>query len=123
MTLLELLRCPVCRGRLREAERVLACDRCGGSYPVEDGIPRLLDDRLPGIAAKRREIEGWAAMARSQGWYEPDDDVDAVLPYLCRDLGWDDKTWRATEHSFSLLLERAVRPGFRVLEVGAAKCW
>src|SRR5439155_14535870 len=68
-------------------------------------------------------IEGWAAMARSQGWYEPDDDVDAVLPYLCRDLGWDDKTWRATEHSFSLLLERAVRPGMRVLEIGAAKCW
>jgi ubiquinone/menaquinone biosynthesis C-methylase UbiE len=83
----------------------------------------MLDDRLPGIAAKRREIEGWAAMAKAQGWYERDDEVDAHLPYLCRDLGWDDRTWRATEHSFSLLLERYVRPGMRVLEVGAAKCW
>ena len=37
--------------------------------------------------------------------------------------GWEDKTWRANEHSFSLLLERYVRPGMRVLEVGAAKAW
>ena len=29
----------------------------------------------------------------------------------------------AHEHSFTLLLERYVRPGMRVLEVGAAKCW
>jgi ubiquinone/menaquinone biosynthesis C-methylase UbiE len=83
----------------------------------------MLDDRLPGIAAKRREIEGWAEMARAQGWYEPEDEVDAHLPYLCRDLGWDDRTWRANEHSFTILLERYVRPGMRVLEVGAAKCW
>ena len=83
----------------------------------------MLDDRLPGIAAKKREIEGWSAMAQAQGWYEPDDEVDAHLPYLNRDLGWDDKNWRATEHSFSLLLERFVRPGMRVLEVGAAKAW
>jgi SAM-dependent methyltransferase len=82
----------------------------------------MLDDRLPGIAAKRGEVEGWVAMAKAQGWYEPDDDVDAKLPYLCRDLGWDDRTWRANEHSFDLLLER-VRPGMRVLEVGAAKGW
>jgi ubiquinone/menaquinone biosynthesis C-methylase UbiE len=83
----------------------------------------MLDDRLPGIAAKRGEIEGWVAMAKAQGWYEPDDRVDAVLPFVCRDLGWDDKTWRANEHSFSLLLERYVQRGMRVLEVGAAKAW
>ena len=49
-------------------------------------MPRMLDDRLPGIEAKRREIEGWPAMAKAQGWYEPDDEVDAHLPYLNRDL-------------------------------------
>ena len=86
-------------------------------------MPRMLDDRLPGIEAKRREIEGWPAMAKAHGWYERDDEVDAHLPYLNRDLGWDDKNWRATEHSFSLLLDRYVRPGMRVLEVGAAKAW
>jgi SAM-dependent methyltransferase len=62
-------------------------------------------------------------MARAQGWYEPDDEIDAHLPYLTRDLDWDDRTWRANEHSFTLLLERCVRPGMRVLEVGAAKAW
>lgn len=120
---LDVLRCPVCSGALAEGDASLRCAGCGASFPVEEGIPRLLDDRLPGIAAKRREIEGWVAMAKEQGWYEPDDEVDAALPYVCRDLGWDDKTWRANEHSFSLLLERHVRPGMRVLEVGAAKCW
>ena len=117
-----LLRCPVCRGRLSGAGE-LVCAGCGRRYPLVEGIPRLLDDTLPGIAAKRREIGGWVALAKEEGWYEPDDEVDRALPYLCRDLGWDDKTWRANEHSFDVLLERFVRPGMRVLEVGAAKCW
>jgi SAM-dependent methyltransferase len=121
---LEMLRCPVCAGRLAGDDGSLRClGTCGAVYPVEDGIPRLLDERLPGIAAKRREIDGWVAMAKAQGWYEPDDEVDGHLPFLSRDLGWEDETWRANEHSFSLLLERYVRPGLRVLEVGAAKCW
>jgi SAM-dependent methyltransferase len=121
--LLDILRCPVCRCGLTSEDGAFACSGCGGRFPVRDGIPDLLDDRLPGIAAKRREIDGWPAMARAEGWYEPDDEVDAHLPYLTRDLGWKDKTWRANEHSFSLLLARCVRPGMRVLEVGAAKCW
>ena len=118
----DLLRCPVCRGRLSDERAALACSDCGRRYPVEDGIPRLLDDSVPGIAAKRREIGGWIALAKEQGWYEPDDEVDAALPFLSR-LGWEDKTWRANEHSFSVLLDRFVHPGMRVLEVGAAKCW
>lgn len=121
--LLEILRCPVCRCRLASDGDVLSCSNCGGRFPVRAGIPDLLDDRLPGIVAKRREIEGWPAMAKAEGWYEPDDEVDAHLPFLVRDLGWDDTTWRANEHSFSLLLEGWVRPGMRVLEVGAGKCW
>lgn len=121
--LLELLRCPVCRAPLYEEDGGLECRSCGGAYQFEDGIPCLLDDRLPGMGEKRAEIEGWVTLARRQDWYRADDEIDAVLPFLSRDLGWDDRTWRANEHSFSLLLERYVRQGMRVLEVGAAKCW
>ena len=117
----ELLRCPTCASRL-EGEAELRCTGCGRTYPVEGGIPRLLDETAPGVREKRLEAEGWAAIARDQGWYEPDDEVDAVLPYVNRDLGWDDLTWGANEHSFGLLLD-VLRPGMRVLEVGAAKCW
>jgi len=62
-------------------------------------------------------------LAREQGWYEADDRVDAALPYLNRDLGWEDRAWGATAHGFELLLDRHVRPGDRVLEVGAARSW
>lgn len=121
--LLEILRCPVCRSRLRLDGPELWCPGCNGAYPILDGIPRFLDDRLPGVREKRAEVEGWAAMAREEAWYEPDDEVDAHLPFLVRDLGWEDANWAANEHSFQLLLDRFVRPGLRVLEVGAAKCW
>jgi SAM-dependent methyltransferase len=117
----ELLRCPTCAGTL-EGGDAFRCTRCAAVYPVEDGIPRMLDERAPGVAEKRREAEGWAAMARDQGWYEPEDEVDDVLPYVTRDLGWEDLTWKANEYSFGLLLD-VLRPGMRVLEVGAAKCW
>jgi ubiquinone/menaquinone biosynthesis C-methylase UbiE/uncharacterized protein YbaR (Trm112 family) len=117
------LRCSLCKRPVVEADRGLRCTGCAAEYAVEDGVPRMLHDDLPGIAEKRREIEGWVAMAREEGWYEADDEVDAHLPFLCRDLGWDDRNWRANEHSFSLLLDRHARPGMRVLEVGAAKCW
>jgi SAM-dependent methyltransferase/uncharacterized protein YbaR (Trm112 family) len=124
LELLEVLRCAVCGGELREGdEDRLDCAACGRTFPVEDGIPRLLDESLPGIRAKQVEIGGWVAKARAERWYRPDDEVDAVLPYVCRDLGWDDSNWRANEHSFTVLLDRYVRPGMRVLEVGAAKCW
>jgi ubiquinone/menaquinone biosynthesis C-methylase UbiE/uncharacterized protein YbaR (Trm112 family) len=123
LALLEVLRCPVCAGALSETGDALGCGRCGRTYAVEDGIPRLLDDALPGIAEKRIEIAGWVDKARGETWYEPDDAVDAVLPYVCRDLGWTDSVWRANEHSFGVLLGRYVKPGMRVLEVGAAKCW
>jgi SAM-dependent methyltransferase len=116
--LLELLRCPVCTGRVT-GDRPLRCLGCGRLYPVVEGIPRLLDDSLPGIAEKRREIAGWVRKAQAEGWYREDDEVDAGLPQV----SWDDSVWRANAHSFDALLHHYVRPGMRVLEVGAAKCW
>ncbi|MBV8599308.1 MAG: class I SAM-dependent methyltransferase, partial [Actinobacteria bacterium] len=52
-----------------------------------------------------------------------DDRIDAALPFLNSELGWTDRSWGATEHGFRLLLERYVRRGDRVLEIGAAKSW
>ncbi|MFY9717209.1 MAG: methytransferase partner Trm112 [Thermoplasmata archaeon] len=50
--LVEILRCPVCRGKLTLTIRTksagevetgsLACPKCPADYPIEDGIPNLL---------------------------------------------------------------------------------
>jgi SAM-dependent methyltransferase len=114
------VRCPACRGEL---DGSLACARCGRSYELDDGIPRLLDPTAPGLEAKLREVAAWPLLAQEQGWYEADDRVDAALPYLNTELGWEDRAWGATEHGFRLLLDGYVRHGDRVLEIGAAKSW
>jgi len=124
--LLELLRCPFCRAPLVEEDDGFACAACARTFGCTgDGIPLMLHHDLPGAHEKLREAEGWPAKARAEGWYEPDDAVDAVLPFVNRELGWDDSTWRANSYSFQLLLDRYVKGarGLRVLEVGAAKGW
>ena len=70
-------------------------------------------------ARDRREAprdRAWPAKAREEGWYGEDDTTDLLLPAV----PWDDPTWSANEHSFGVLLDRYVKPGQRVLEVGAA---
>ena len=123
--LLELLRCPFCRASLEEAEGSLACPGCRRTFAVADGIPLMLHEELPGARAKLAEAAGWVEKARAEGWYEPDDAVDSVLPFVNEELGWDDLNWRSNSHSIGLLLDRFVgdRRGLRVLELGAAKAW
>jgi SAM-dependent methyltransferase len=124
--LLEILRCPFCRSSLREDGDALVCTGCSRTFGrAPDGIPLLLHEDLPGARTKLREAEGWLEKARAEGWYEPDDTVDAVLPFVNRELGWNDPNWLANGHSFEILLGRYIDPatGLRVLEVGAAKAW
>lgn len=124
--LLELLRCPFDRVELVAETGGLSCPRCGRRFDVgPDGIPLMLHPDLPGATEKLREAAAWPEKARAEGWYEPDDIVDAALPFVNRDLGWDDTNWRANAHSFELLLGRYIGEarGLRVLEVGAAKAW
>jgi SAM-dependent methyltransferase len=126
MELLEILRCPFCRSPLRQEGDGLACSGCGRAFGRSaDGIPLLLHEDLPGAREKLREAEGWLDKARSEGWYEPDDTVDAVLPFVNRELGWNDQNWLANGHSFQVLLDRYIQDarGLRVLELGAAKAW
>jgi SAM-dependent methyltransferase/uncharacterized protein YbaR (Trm112 family) len=122
--LLELLCCPFCRSALDGGGERLGCAGCGRSFPVEAGIPLLLHPELPGAPAKLGEAAGWVEKARAEGWYEPDDAVDAVLPFLNEELGWDDLNWGSNSHSIRVLLDLAGgRAGLRVLELGAAKAW
>jgi uncharacterized protein YbaR (Trm112 family) len=122
--LLELLRCPFCHDAVAADGESLVCRRCGRVFDVEDGIPQMLHGDLPGADAKLAEAAGWVEKARAEGWYEPDDAVDAALPFLNEQLGWDDLNWSSNSHSIRVLLERVpARAGMRVLEVGAAKAW
>jgi SAM-dependent methyltransferase len=124
--LLQILRCPFCQSSLGEKGDLLACAGCGRTFARSaDGIPLMLHEELPGAREKLREAEGWLEKARAEGWYEPDDAVDAVLPFVNRELGWNDSNWLANGHSFEILLDRYVdgATGLRVLEVGAAKAW
>ncbi|HUY81029.1 MAG TPA: Trm112 family protein [Acidobacteriaceae bacterium] len=41
----EMIVCPVCHGRLEMQPDSVRCTACGRSYPVEDGIPVLLEVR------------------------------------------------------------------------------
>ena len=46
--LLELVRCPQCRGVLQTHEDGLTCAVCALRYPVRGGVPVLLvDDAVP----------------------------------------------------------------------------
>jgi SAM-dependent methyltransferase/uncharacterized protein YbaR (Trm112 family) len=124
--LLEILRCPFCRAGIREEAGGLSCTSCGRSFARSpDGIPLMLHEELPGAREKLIEAGGWLEKARAEGWYEPDDTVDRVLPFVNRELGWNDPNWLANGHSFQVLLDRYIQDahGLRVLEVGAAKAW
>jgi len=122
----ELLRCPFDRSPIDEEGEGLRCTSCDRTFAVTaDGIPLMLHPDLRGAGEKLREAEGWLEKAKSEGWYEPDDAVDAVLPFVNRELGWNDPNWLANGHSFEVLLGRYIdgATGLRVLEVGAAKAW
>jgi uncharacterized protein len=57
--LLELLRCPVTRSRLRKEGDWLIAEEGGLAYPIRDGIPVLLPEeaRLPEGVASLDELK------------------------------------------------------------------
>jgi uncharacterized protein YbaR (Trm112 family) len=69
--LLETLRCPVCQSEL-SFSTLLSCARCNQTYPIIDGIPRLLlpgmRDALGGAKAANETEETQAETALSFGY-------------------------------------------------------
>lgn len=51
------LRCPVCRGKLAARTETLDCTQCGRAFPVNDGIPVLLDHGSPEVREKVRMLD------------------------------------------------------------------
>ena len=128
--LLTILRCPACGGAIEPDEYAdeleqgtLRCLSCGETFALDRGMPLMLSDRLPGMGEKRREVAGWVEKAKSEAWYVPEEEVDTALPFVVSRLGWDDPVWASNEYSFSRFLDRWVRPGMKILELGAAKTW
>ncbi len=98
--LLTLLACPSCGAALREEPAALGCDGCGRSFEVRDGSPRL-----------RRELEPRAAEIR---------DFYSVAPfpgYPPRD-SYATLRARAERSAFARLLDEAIAPDARVLDMG-----
>ncbi|QSQ24978.1 hypothetical protein JY651_08585 [Pyxidicoccus parkwayensis] len=41
-----VLGCPMCKGPLTQHEAEVHCPRCHCTWPVEDGIPRMVPERM-----------------------------------------------------------------------------
>ena len=40
--LMEILRCPLGKSKLRQEKDALVCERCGVRFPIREGIPVML---------------------------------------------------------------------------------
>lgn len=93
----ELLACPACQGAL---DQDLVCIGCSAQYRVADGI---VDLRLPGDA-KTNIVRQFYEQAPFPG-YRPRDSLEALRT-------------RARRSEFARLLDAAIAPDARVLEIG-----
>lgn len=98
--LLAVLACPACRAPLRAGPATVSCGTCARSFEVDEGIPRL-----------RRELE--ARVDEVREFYSA-----APFPgYPPRD-GYATFRARAERSAFARLLDAAIAPDARVLDVG-----
>jgi len=95
--LLELLACPACQGTLGPD---FLCAGCGARYPVQDGVADL---RLCGDGRTER-VRDFYSHAPFPG-YRPGDSLDALRA-------------RAEKSEFARLLDDAIAPDARILEIG-----
>ena len=127
-SLLALLACPYCGGQLGLSngtmrggevwEGALACSHCGASFDVRQGMPFLYRDDASWIS-KAREADGWVAIHKQQGNYEPSSDgIDLQIPYYA------EEPWAGVARSFDAALALLQLSGSeRVLDLGAGRGW
>src|SRR6478736_2254238 len=94
---MDLLVCPACQGALGPE---FLCVSCGARYPVHDGVAdlRLCGDR------RTEMVRGFYSQAPFPG-YRPGDSLDALRA-------------RAERSEFARLLDDAIAPDARILEIG-----
>ena len=104
--LLELLRCPTCRGVLGPAEAALRCGSCARTFGIDDGIPQLF----------------WP-----NEWEEGKTDVTEIVKQFYEETpfpNYDDfdsvasLAHKARQGMFARLLDEQVPPALRVIECG-----
>lgn len=55
-TLLELLVCPLCKGKLTYDDTELRCKADKLAYPIKDGIPVMLVDKARQLTSQELEV-------------------------------------------------------------------
>ena len=127
-SLLALLVCPACQGKLTIKsgtmsqgelwEGALGCRECGASFDVRQGMPFLYRDDASWVS-KAREADGWVAIHKKQGNYEPSEEaVDLQIPY------YPEEPWIGVARSFDAALELLKLSGSElVLDLGAGRGW
>ncbi len=105
------LRCPVCRGKLRQKGQELVCQEagCKSRYPIVDGIPVLINERNSVFRIKDFTVEQHGERKQGGGFIR-------WLQRTWPDVGQNIATSEHYEQFAELLLSRASRP--RVLVVG-----
>ncbi len=126
---LEVLGCPVCHGPLIPSEPrgsgfeegSLRCAAEGISYPVADGIPRLVT--AEGQARLRELTDEYSAVWRKDGWGGSTPEYLLALPY--RDVtGREPSKWKVKARSLDALLALvAGLAAHRAADLGAGTGW
>jgi len=119
--LLSILACPVCSSpSLRyvnsDGDPAILCDDCGERYGFKYNIPLMYkDDEF--WAPKKREAEGWVAMFKELGFYDPPSFIPD-LPFI------PEEPWATIARVFKAALSQMnLRGGERVLDLGAGEGW
>jgi SAM-dependent methyltransferase len=120
------LGCPVCQEALRQQENSLYCPNDDLSFPLRDGIFRLMSPE------QREEADAFAEEYRDrreeQGWRSLTAEEMVALPTIPPE-GWDKIYWPVRHKSFQVLMrwfkqyiEGRTRP-LRVVDMGAGVGW